>query len=564
MDREISQSNLIICDKCKMVPCVLLNENEKKVHMKCKCRMNEMVLTLEEFNTKYQKSHLRNTNENKLHSCNIHKLPLCCYCVTCNKYFCEDNECSLEHNNINNEHQYYNFNMYYNKVHTVMNTISNTFNNIIINTNTITENIIEGLNKEIMKIKQTYKDYMTKIKLLKTYLEILLVNYNELPGNYQMLMNLITHSLICVPKININTDSNIIYQIENAYKMFNTNIIEIKYEQQQMQFHKEGLIDNICSSTLNIDNCNKIEPFTNITVINSNNNTYEIACLSEQQNIFIYTYNSNAQTLIYDIKYNKEVFKLNIGQSYNVENIYLLSKGRIAVTYKNNSLLLWLITNKTIKYISTLHTNTHNIYYLKELNNNRIFTADYSNNLIMYSFINTTTTFECLTKKFHEHIIAITESKDMKKLFICLVDCYIIIWNIQKRQKEQTIPNVICCSEMSILDVNENYFIVGGANMLYLINKERNIVDKVIQDDRFEGINCVMLWNTNNVICGSIKGGLSVVDLEKFDCVLFYQKAHDLNVYNVISLNNKSDLKGYGEVASVSLDGFVKIWKINV
>ena len=117
---------------------------------------------------------------------------------------------------------------------------------------------------------------------------------------------------------------------------------------------------------------------------------------------------------------------------------------------------------------------------------------------------------------------------------------------------------------MSVLDVNDNYFIVGGANMLYLINKERNIVDKVIQDDRFEGINCVMLWNTNYVICGSIKGGLSVVDLEKFDCVLFYQKAHDLNVYNVISLNNKSSLKGYGEVASVSLDGFVKIWKINV
>ena len=246
-----------------------------------------------------------------------------------------------------------------------------------------------------------------------------------------------------------------------------------------------------------------------------------------------------------------------------MENIFLLNKGYIAVTYKNNSLLLWLIKNKTIKYISTLHNNIHNIYYLKELNHNRIFTADYSNNLIVYSFINTTT-FECLTKKFHEHIIAVTESKDMKKLFICIVDCYIVVWNIQKKQKEQSIPNVICCSAMSVLDVSDDFFIVGGANMLYLISKERNVVDKIIQDDRFEGINCVMLWNTNYVICGSIKGGLSVVDLEKFGCVSFYQKAHDLNVYNVINLNNKSSLKGYGEAASVSLDGFVKIWKINV
>jgi hypothetical protein len=110
-----------------------------------------------------------------------------------------------------------------------------------------------------------------------------------------------------------------------------------------------------------------------------------------------------------------------------VENIFLLSKGHIAVTYKNNSLLLWFIINKTIKYISILHNNTHNIYFIKELNNNRIFTADYSNNLIIYSFINTTSSFEYLTKKFHEHIIAITENKNMTKLFICLVNCYKVV-----------------------------------------------------------------------------------------------------------------------------------------
>jgi hypothetical protein len=51
MNSEISQSNLIICDKCKMVQCILLNENERKVYMKCKCQLNETVLTLEEFNT---------------------------------------------------------------------------------------------------------------------------------------------------------------------------------------------------------------------------------------------------------------------------------------------------------------------------------------------------------------------------------------------------------------------------------------------------------------------------------------------------------------------------------
>ena len=47
MDSEILQSNLIICNKCKMVSYILLNENERKVYMKCKCKSNETVLTLE-------------------------------------------------------------------------------------------------------------------------------------------------------------------------------------------------------------------------------------------------------------------------------------------------------------------------------------------------------------------------------------------------------------------------------------------------------------------------------------------------------------------------------------
>ena len=280
MDSEIPQSNLIICDKCQMVPCILLNENEKSVFMKCNCGLNGTALTLEEFNTKYQISHLLNKGEIKLHSCNIHKLPLCCYCVTCNKYFCEDGECSLQHNDINNEHKVYNFYMYYNKVHTVMNTISNTFNKIIYKTNVITENIIKSLNNEITKIKQACKVYITKILLLETYLKILLINYNELPGNYQGLMNLITHSMICVPKT-IADDNNISHQIEYVYRMFNTNVIGVKYEQQKAQFQKKDmLIDDVCSSTINIDTGNKIEPFTNITIINSNNNKYEITLQS--------------------------------------------------------------------------------------------------------------------------------------------------------------------------------------------------------------------------------------------------------------------------------------------
>jgi hypothetical protein len=35
--------------------------------------------------------------------------------------------------------------------------------------------------------------------------------------------------------------------------------------------------------------------------------------------------------------------------------------------------------------------------------------------------------------------------------------------------------------------------------MLHLINKKRNIVDKVIQDDRYEGINCVMEYELCNL-----------------------------------------------------------------
>ena len=70
-----------------------------------------------------------------------------------------------------------------------------------------------------------------------------------------------------------------------------------------------------------------------------------------------------------------------------------------------------------------------------------------------------------------------------------------------------------------------------------------------------------MLWNTHYVICESIKGGLSVVDLKKFDWVLFYQKAHDLNVYNVISLNNKSSLKGYGRLFLFHLMALLKFGK---
>ena len=66
------------------------------------------------------------------------------------------------------------------------------------------------------------------------------------------------------------------------------------------------------------------------------------------------------------------------------------------------------------------------------------------------------------------------------------------------------------------------------------------------------------------VICGSIKGGLSVINLKKFNCVQFYQKSHYSDNYNIIRLNNGSSLKSYGEVAFVSLDGLVNIWKINV
>ena len=86
-------------------------------------------------------------------------------------------------------------------------------------------------------------------------------------------------------------------------------------------------------------------------------------------------------------------------------------------------------------------------------------------------------------------------------------DTLLLLWNISTYQCETIIKGVHCCSPNSLYQIDKDKVIIGGYQIINIVNIDKCIIEKTIRDTNFRCVNCfINLIDNNMILCGCEKG----------------------------------------------------------
>ena len=132
-------------------------------------------------------------------------------------------------------------------------------------------------------------------------------------------------------------------------------------------------------------------------------------------------------------------------------------------------------------------------------------------------------------------------------------DGTLLLWNMSSYQCNKTIKGVYCCYTNALYQIDNDRVIVGSKNKFYIVNIDKCVVEKKIEDESLGYVNCFLkLRDNNTILCGCGSGQLCYYDLitEKYS---ISKNNHEVYIGSLLLVNDKSFL-------SCSFDSEIKLW----
>ena len=111
------------------------------------------------------------------------------------------------------------------------------------------------------------------------------------------------------------------------------------------------------------------------------------------------------------------------------------------------------------------------------------------------------------------------------------------------------INNVYCYINNSLLEIDNNRIIVGGENIITIVNISNDIIEHQIKNDELELISSFVQLRDGNILCGCGKGLICLYDIKLNTLSFREKKIHNEGVYCLLNLNQYQFISGsYKEI----------------
>ena len=99
------------------------------------------------------------------------------------------------------------------------------------------------------------------------------------------------------------------------------------------------------------------------------------------------------------------------------------------------------------------------------------------------------------------------------------------------------INNVECANRNSILEIDNNRIIVGGKNVITIVNISNNIIEHQIKNDKLNYVCSFVQLRDGNILCGRENGLICLYDIKLNTLSFREKKIHNGIVYCLLNLN---------------------------
>ena len=545
----MNQSQLLIrCPTCNKIPLVTLIELPTlQIDIHCSCSFHQ---------TYPIQTYLSNIDNETTPTPQIKSYSKCSehlngviqyYCLTCKKHFCYIDFHLHEHC------KYINLKSFYSdeRVDSILENFSIAKKEIMTYNDTIKNQIVQSLKEKAASVEECFQKKIEKIH--EMFATIMINNYMSIPTNYYVLSNLMNHSHFKVEKCLYKKDDTSLKNIQIITKYFNTaQILDYVPDSVNSYFFKQkNTITKTGESSIDSNNKGKTfeEKYLMKTIIEDKAPSY--LELAEKGKLISFIGDNKFK--LYDLStFNSIEIDGNelVGQV-----ISILSNGNI-ISIDKNGVYIWNIIEKTIKLKGTIQKVNKEIYDAKLVNDKTLAFCSYKKKI---QFVSINPQYEEVysTIRVSDNVLSYLKIMDKEVLACCSVDANLAFYYLPTSKKLAILKDVECCGSKSMFEFKDKNLLVGGPNIITIIDADTYNIKKRIKNDIFNGISAIYSFKDNSdiIVLGCMKGNMLQLDLKK-EKVITNIQAHS---YQINGLN----LIGRKIMISFSGEPFVKIWNFN-
>ena len=107
----------------------------------------------------------------------------------------------------------------------------------------------------------------------------------------------------------------------------------------------------------------------------------------------------------------------------------------------------------------------------------------------------------------------------------------------------------------SLFQIDNDRVIVGGVHSISIVNINKCLIEKTIEDEPLEGSCCFLKMRDNkNILCGCNKGKFCFYDMKTEQCKITNNNHDDVLITDLLVIDDNTFL-------SCSWDKTIKVWK---
>ena len=134
-------------------------------------------------------------------------------------------------------------------------------------------------------------------------------------------------------------------------------------------------------------------------------------------------------------------------------------------------------------------------------------------------------------------VTSIIQLKDKDILISGSDDKTLRKWNLLTYQCDKIINNVECWYSNSLLEIDNNRIIVGGKNVITIVNISNDIIEHQIENDKLSYVWSLIQLRDGNILCGCWNGLICLYDIKLNTLSIREKKTHNKPVYCLLNIN---------------------------
>ena len=374
--------------------------------------------------------------------------------------------------------------------------------------NTYKDELINEYLKQINELESAYEESYNRNMNMLSFIQILINNYDE---SVEM-RNCILNNCIKIEQCKDNKNINELIKYYNGY-----NIVESV----------------------------KIEDIKSIKTITDH--THYVNSLLHLKDGRVASCSYDNTIRIYDPSNDYHCDQVIKRHSEGITSICQLDDGTIVSCSYDKSIM---IGDYTIK-------NAHDDWILKviTLPNNRIASCSADKTIKIWKSNPPYSDTPIKVLKGHSYNVnSLLYIKERDVMISGSNDKTLRLWNMSTYQCDKVIEGVRCCFTNSLYQIDKDRVIVGGVNSFSIVNIDKCIIEKRIEDESIEYVRCFLkLRDNKTILCGCQYGIFCFYDMNTEQ----YKITKNNHIGYITDLLFKDD----NTFLSCSWDKTIKVWK---